>query len=109
MVWVMKAYAHPDLRDVSLPMVMQALSDPCRMAIVQELLQAEGRALACNEVRLKVSKATRSHHFEVLRAAGIIHTATEGTRCLTSLRRKELNQRFPGLLKLLASSPLPAL
>ena len=54
--------------------VMQALSDPCRVAIVQELLQARGRALACNEVRLEVSKATRSHHFEVLRAAGLIFT-----------------------------------
>ena len=96
----MKAYAHPALRDVPLHAVMQALSDPCRVAIVRELLQANGRALACNEVRLNISKATRSHHFEVLRAAGLIHTETEGTKCMTSLRRKELNQRFPGLLKL---------
>jgi DNA-binding transcriptional ArsR family regulator len=99
-----KAYAHPDLRDVTLPAVMQALSDPCRIAIVRELLQANGRALACNEVRLKISKATRSHHFEVLRAAGLVHTETEGTKCRTSLRRKELNQHFPGLLKLLAGA-----
>lgn len=91
----MKAYAHPDLRDVSLPMVMQALSDPCRLAIVRQLLQADGRALACNEVRLDISKATRSHHFEVLRAAGLTHTESEGTKCLTSLRRKELNHAFP--------------
>lgn len=101
----MKAYAHPAMRDVSLPMVLQALSDPCRLAIVRELLHAKGRALACNEIELTVCKATRSHHFEVLRAAGIIHTQTEGTRCLTSLRRKELNQQFPGLLKLVAQAP----
>ncbi len=100
---VMKSYAHPDLRDVTLPTVLQALSDPCRIAIVRELLQANGRALACNEVRLDICKATRSHHFEVLRAAGIIHTETEGTKCLTSLRRTELNKRFPGLLKLISS------
>jgi DNA-binding transcriptional ArsR family regulator len=101
----MKAYAHPAMRDVSLHEVMHALSDPCRVAIVRDLLKAKGRALACNEVRLKISKATRSHHFEVLRAAGLIHTETEGTRCMTSLRRDELNQHFPGLLKLLESSP----
>ena len=100
----MKAYAHPDLGDVSLPMVMQALSDPCRVAIVHELLRADGRALACNEVHLDISKATRSHHFEVLRAAGIIHTETEGTKCRTSLRIKELNKCFPGLLKLISST-----
>ena len=102
----MKAYSHPAMSDVSLDKVMQALSDPCRLAIVRELLGAKGRALACNEVRLDVCKATRSHHFEVLRAAGLIFTETEGTKCMTSIRRKELNRRFPGLLKLiLASGP----
>jgi predicted transcriptional regulator len=101
----MKAYSHPAIDDVPLHTVMQALSDPCRLAIVRELLRAEGRPLACNEVRLEIAKATRSHHFEVLRTAGIIHTQTEGTKCLTSLRRKELNQRFPGLLKLVAEAP----
>ena len=82
---------------------MQALSDPCRIAIVRQLLQAEGRALACNEVRLKISKATRSHHFEVLRSAGIIATKVDGTKCMTSLREKDLNKHFPGLLELVLS------
>lgn len=91
------------MRDISLETVLQALSDPCRVAIVRALLRAKGRALACNEVRLDVSKATRSHHFEVLRAAGIITTKVEGTKRLTSLRRKEFNQRFPGLLKLVST------
>jgi len=90
------------MRDVPLHKVMQALSDPCRVAIVRALLQAKGRALACNEVRMNISKATRSHHFEVLRAAGIILTKAAGARCMTSLRRVEFNRRFPGLLKLVA-------
>ena len=98
----MKVYSHPALRDVALHAVMQALSDPCRLAIVRQLLRARGRPLACNQVRLSVSKATRSHHFEVLRHAGLIRTETEGTRCLTSLRRAELDRHFPGLLELLA-------
>ncbi len=96
----MKCYSHPALRDVPLHAVMHALSEPCRVAIVRQLLRAKGRALACNEVRLKVAKATRSHHFEVLRAAGIISTKVAGTKCMTSLRRKELTKHFPGLLKL---------
>lgn len=102
----MKAYAHPALSEIPLHTVMQALADPCRIAIVRALLKAKGRALACSEVRLDISKATRSHHFEVLRSAGIIHTDAQGTRCLTCLRRRELNQHFPGLLKLVASSDL---
>jgi predicted transcriptional regulator len=96
-------YSHPPMRKVSLHTVMQALSDPCRIAIVRQLILARGRALACNEVRLNIAKATRSHHFEVLRAAGIIFTEMDGTKCMTSLRRDELNKRFPGLLKLISS------
>jgi DNA-binding transcriptional ArsR family regulator len=96
----LKKYAHPVMEDVSLTTVMQALSDPGRLAIVQELMRAE-RPLACNEVTLDVSKATLSHHFEVLRAAGLIDTNMEGTKCLSSVRTKELEKHFPGLLTLI--------
>jgi DNA-binding transcriptional ArsR family regulator len=95
----MKVYDHPELADISLPTVMQALSDPCRIAILRELM-LKNRALACNEVPLDISKATRSHHFEVLRDAGLIRTAAEGTKCMTTLRRQEIDSRFPGLLAL---------
>jgi DNA-binding transcriptional ArsR family regulator len=99
----LKKYAHPAMRGISLPAVMQALSDPCRIAIVRELMQAKGRALACNEVRLRIAKATRSHHFDVLRSAGIILTEMKGTKCMTLLRRDELEKKFPGLLKLVSA------
>ncbi len=99
----MKRYSHPALEDITLASVMQALSDPCRIAIVSALLQERGRELACNEIPLKISKATRSHHFDVLRDSGLISTRCEGTKCMTSLRTRELNRHFPGLLKLIAS------
>lgn len=95
-----KSYKHPAMREVALRDILAALADPCRMAIVAALLR-ENRCLACNEVPLEVSKATRSHHFDVLRDAGLIATCTEGTKCKTSLRREELEERFPGLLALL--------
>jgi DNA-binding transcriptional ArsR family regulator len=94
----MKAYSHPALDQIELAAVMQALSDPCRIAIIRAL--ADGGELACNEIALEVSKATRSHHLDVLRGTGIIFTRTEGTKCMTSLRKAELDKRFPGLLKL---------
>ena len=96
----MKVYSHPSLNQVELVTVMQALSDPCRIAIIRAL--AYGQELACNEFALDLSKATRSHHFDVLREAGLTLTRTEGTKCMTSLRRAELDKRFPGLLKLIA-------
>jgi DNA-binding transcriptional ArsR family regulator len=94
----MKVYTHPTLNRVELATVMQALSDPCRIAIIRAL--AGSGELACHEIALDVSKATRSHHLNVLRGAGLIFTRTEGTKCMTSLRKAELNKRFPGLLKL---------
>lgn len=99
----MKTYEHPDLSSITLPLVMQALSDPCRIAIIKELLE-KGRPMACNEVPLEISKATRSHHFEVLRNAGMIFTEVEGTKCMTSLRGDELERRFPGLLALVSAN-----
>ena len=99
----MKVYDHPEIEGINLPTVMQALSDPCRIAIVRELL-IQDRALACNEVPLEVSKATRSHHFEVLRDSGLIFTKVEGTKCMTSLRKKEIDARFPGLLGLVSAA-----
>lgn len=99
----MKVYEHPEIAAITLPVVMQALSDPGRIAIVRELLEQD-RPLACNEVPLEISKATRSHHFEVLRDAGLIRTVVEGTKCMTTLRKCEFEARFPGLLDLVATS-----
>ncbi len=101
----MKVYSHPDIGDVTLATVMQALSDPCRIAIVRMLL--EGGEYACNEVPLKISKATRSHHFAILREAGLILTRVEGTKALTSIRDKEFNAKFPGLLALVIKVEKP--
>jgi DNA-binding transcriptional ArsR family regulator len=98
-----KSYSHPVLKDISLATVMQALSDPCRIAIVRALAKNRKREISCGEIPLKISKATRSHHFNVLRDAGLIITRCEGTKCMTSLRTADLDRRFPGLLKLLAS------
>jgi DNA-binding transcriptional ArsR family regulator len=76
--------------------VLQALSDPVRLQIVR--LAARGE-LACCEFGLDLPKATLSHHFKVLRQAGIIRVRAAGTRHMTSLNRAELQKRYPGLLK----------
>lgn len=94
----MKAYAHPDLAGVPLEMVMHALSDPCRVMIVRALLAHP--ELACNELPVEVAKATLSHHMDVLRTAGLIETRVVGAKCLSSVRRAEMNKQFPGVLAL---------
>ncbi|HBR94408.1 MAG TPA: transcriptional regulator [Opitutae bacterium] len=98
----MKAYTHPDLDQVSLPQVMQALSDPCRISIMQALMAEE--ELACNALPVTVAKATLSHHMAVLRDAGLILTRVEGTKCLNSVRMEAFEDYFPGLLDLLKAA-----
>ena len=98
------ALHEPELSDVELTTVMQALGDPVRLRIVAALA-AEGER-QCGTFDLGIGKATRSHHFKVLREAGITNTRIEGTARHVSLRRDELETRFPGLLEaVLAAAP----
>jgi DNA-binding transcriptional ArsR family regulator len=87
---------HPDPSEIDLPSLLHALSDPARLEIVRSL--AELDECPCNAIALPVSKATASHHFKVLRLAGVIAQHDEGTRRISRLRRDDLEQRFPGLL-----------
>ncbi|WP_443078531.1 helix-turn-helix domain-containing protein [Streptomyces sp. NBC_01497] len=47
---------------------------------------------------INVTRSTGSHHFKVLRRAGLIRQRYEGTLKLNTLRRADLEQAFPGLL-----------
>jgi DNA-binding transcriptional ArsR family regulator len=77
--------------------VLQALADPVRLQLVRLLDETDG-AVACGQIPLPVSKPTASHHLKVLREAGIAWAREEGTRRYYSLRREDLEARFPGLL-----------
>ena len=92
----MRDLYHPRLEDVGLANVLHALSDPVRLEIVRVLAGLE--EVACSSLNATVSKSTMSHHFKVLREAGVTHTRANGTKRMMSLRRDELDERFPGLL-----------
>jgi DNA-binding transcriptional ArsR family regulator len=104
----MKSYRHPPLRSVPLPVMMQALSDPWRLKIVRQFLQAGDVEFTCSDFPMDVSKATRSHHFQVLREAGLVRMRSAGNTCRTSLRRADIEKRFPGLLDLVAANKVDA-
>ena len=86
----------PEVDAIELGDVLQALSDPTRLEIVRAL-DAEGER-QCGSFDLGLTKATRSHHFKVLREAGLTFTRVDGTARYVTLRRAELDARFPGLL-----------
>jgi DNA-binding transcriptional ArsR family regulator len=87
----------PAAGEIELVAVLSALADPIRLRIVRELAAA-GEPLACAALVLPVSKSTCTHHFRVLREAGVIRQQRVGTARMSSLRTAELGERFPGLL-----------
>jgi DNA-binding transcriptional ArsR family regulator len=88
---------YPERDEIELVEVLQALGDPIRLQIVRILDTSEG-AIACHELGLPVSKSTGSHHLKVLREAGVVKGKVDGTRRYYTLRRDDLEARFPGLL-----------
>ncbi len=89
--------AQPEVDDIELAGVLHALSDPMRLRIVAAL--AETGASTCGSIDLPITKSTCTHHFRVLREAGVIQQRREGTTRINSLRRDDLEARFPGLLQ----------
>jgi DNA-binding transcriptional ArsR family regulator len=89
--------AHPSRDEIELAAVLHALSDPIRLLMVRGLAGAlEGRSCASFDV--PVTKSTCTHHFKILREAGVIRQRQEGTRRINTLRDEDLDARFPGLL-----------
>jgi DNA-binding transcriptional ArsR family regulator len=87
---------HPPRAELELSDVLHALSDPARLEIAKRL--AAGDEWACGRFDIGLSKATLSHHFRVMREAGVVKTRVEGRKRLQSLRRDDLDACFPGLL-----------
>ena len=86
----------PSVNAIQLESVLQALGDPVRLQIVRQLHECPFKA--CGSFGLPVGKSTASHHFKVLREAGVIRQRVEGRERLSELRSQDLDQRFPGLL-----------
>ncbi|MDX6616446.1 MAG: hypothetical protein QOD60_1537 [Solirubrobacterales bacterium] len=99
-------HEHPDREELELAPVLHAFSDPLRLEVVRALA-AGAEPLRCGAFEyLGIVKSTRTHHFRVLREAGIIRQERKGTAKLMTLRRDDLDARFPGLLDaVLAGAP----
>ncbi|MFD7437970.1 ArsR/SmtB family transcription factor [Streptomyces sp. NPDC059861] len=98
----MRNHSSPADREIELPRLLGALSDPTRLGIVRVL--SDGRERGWGQLCAPVAKSTLSHHLKVLREAGVTQTREEGTRCFVKLRRDILDARFPGLLSALLSA-----
>ncbi|XBS71350.1 helix-turn-helix domain-containing protein [Acerihabitans sp. KWT182] len=97
----MRPFKHPGIDEFVLERVLYALSDPLRLEIVRRLA-AFGEA-SCGELDGGRPKSSVSHHFRVLRDAGLVFTQNAGTTHINHLRREDMQARFPGLLDVILS------
>lgn len=82
--------------------ILKALAHPMRLKIIVDLIHDEdGAERHCTSFGLTLSKATRSHHFKLLKDVGLIVHVDKGNHSLAKLRREKLNEEYPGLIELL--------
>jgi DNA-binding transcriptional ArsR family regulator len=96
MLAAMRPFPHPAAETFELPRVLHALSDPARLDMVRRI--ADSGELTCGALTDERPKSSMSHHFRVLREAGLVRTRIAGSEHLNTLRREDIEARFPGLL-----------
>jgi DNA-binding transcriptional ArsR family regulator len=87
---------HPERAQIRLENVLTALGNPLRLAVVRALASEGERA--CGSLLQGQTKSTMTHHWRVLRDSGVIWQRPSGRENLLSLRKDDLEERFPGLL-----------
>jgi len=93
-----RPFVHPEASDIKLEGVLYALADPMRLKILQKLT-AGGCPMNCSTAAPdSLPKSTLSHHYQVLREAGLIRSERRGTEVVSTPRCAEIEARFPGLI-----------
>ncbi|MBO1413627.1 helix-turn-helix transcriptional regulator [Streptomyces sp. FH025] len=98
---------HPKTDQIQLEDVFAALSNPMRLKVVRTL--AVSGPTPCGSLLDGVPRSTLTHHWRVLREGGLIRQEAIGREYTLTLRRDDLEQRFPGLLDaVLRAASMPA-
>ncbi|MBU8808760.1 ArsR/SmtB family transcription factor [Mycolicibacterium goodii] len=77
--------------------VLGALQDPIRLEIVRRLANAGG-PVRCVDLYDGISKSTATHHFNLLRDAGLMERHVVDGYVCQQLRMLEIEAALPGVL-----------
>jgi DNA-binding transcriptional ArsR family regulator len=104
-----RPFLHPPSDDLKLESVLYALADPVRLEIVRRLAKGDCPLNCSTAAPAHLPKSTQSHHFQILREAGLIRSERRGTEVVNTLRLDEIEGKFPGVVSaiLKAAKPLP--
>ena len=92
----------PNVESFDLTTILAALADPARRTLLTELHHGV-QPIYCSQLDdkadLGLAAATISHHYRVLREAGLTRTTVVGKQREISIRYEDMESRFPGLLE----------
>lgn len=93
---------HPEVADLDLATILRTCGEPVRLAMIRALAEA-GEEMRARAVQGAVGlpTSTCSYHLKLLREAGVTRTRPVGTERYITLRRDDLEARFPGLVDVL--------
>lgn len=77
--------------------VLGAIHDPIRLEVVRRLYNA-GSPLQCGALYDGINKSTATHHFTILREAGVTERLVIDGLTYQKLRLDEVDAALPGLL-----------
>ena len=93
-----KQHALPPVQPVgTVQQVLAALADPVRLEMVRRLAEA-GEPIACSLLYVGINKSTASHHFKILREAGLTERLVINGQTHQLLRVREVEKALPGVL-----------
>lgn len=81
----------------ALPQLLAALQDPVRLEMVRRLHEA-GEAVKCAALYDGINKSTATHHFNILRDAGLTERVVSEGHIYQRLRADDVDAAMPGLL-----------
>jgi len=103
----MRPLLHPPLQEITVEGILHALSDPVRVAMYAAIVAQECPQSCSNFLTVSdksIPKSTLSQHFKILREAGLIRSERHGVEVHNISRCKELEQRFPGLIRAIVAA-----
>lgn len=95
----MRPLVHPRRDEITLQGVLHALADPVRLGMFRTLAGLADAPMSCTKCAPgDMPKSTLSHHFQVLREAGLVRSEKKGAEVVNVARLEDIEARFPGLL-----------
>lgn len=102
-----RPFVHPPVEMLKLESILYALADPVRLEIVRRLVGGNCPLNCSSAAPANLPKSTQSHHFQILREAGLIQSERRGTEVVNTLRLDDIETRFPGVVGAILKAAKP--